>query len=330
MPARRPGRPPEGGPPTRFTRSDVFTDETVWVVSTDQEPGEVAAAYAQQQLMAALRRVDRNISAADVAKALGRSRTDRTVHDVWSGRRAIALRMLLSIALSYDIKPLGHYDENDQRSLLPEAHRSWLGTWEPGRGRPVFRSPLGPDGEPAWDMAVRFLSEWIDQENLTGSLRLVNDQVATHAAISALAKAGLPIDLVADRPVPSAPRHLHYETAPPVELAVVFIPDSPLVTQERLIEAIGNMHRLAQSASGRAAAILLSAPRTFRRLEALMPGCCDAQKGDSVLVPASTLNQIAPISPGAPVPELTLTTLAIEHAENEYVTLIYDLPKVGN
>lgn len=130
MPTRPRGRPPEAGPPLRFIRSGSFADDPSWVVSEHDDPGEVAAAYAQQQLVAAVRRkAGGNVTAADVARALGRQGEDRTVPEFWAGRRAITMRMWFALAIAYDLDPLAYAESDDRRTLLPAAHRSWLGLW---------------------------------------------------------------------------------------------------------------------------------------------------------------------------------------------------------
>ncbi|HEV8557907.1 MAG TPA: hypothetical protein VGR06_16120, partial [Actinophytocola sp.] len=219
----------------RFIRSGSFADDPSWVVSEHDDPGEVAAAYAQQQLVAAVRRkAGGNVTAADVARALGRQGEDRTVPEFWAGRRAITMRMWFALAIAYDLDPLAYAESDDRRTLLPAAHRSWLGLWRPGDGLPRFRAPFESADEPAWINAAQWLSEWLDEEDHAGLLRLADTRIAVHATARALAETGLPVDLVAD---PSeAGTHvrygLSYETEPRTDIAVHLIPDSPLINRD--------------------------------------------------------------------------------------------------
>jgi hypothetical protein len=226
MNASRRGRPPGDGPPIRYTEARAFTGEPRWLVDDGQNPGDVAAAFAQQQLIARIRtQRGLNLPAADVAAHLGKARGDRTVLDIWSGRRAITLPMLLSLALAFDVPPLAHCDPDDLGTLLPSEHRSWLGSWRPGDGNPVFRSPVRPGGEPAWPLAAQRLSEWISDEAGHGTLHLTTDQVATHAAAVALGAAGLPAELASLLTSAHGGPTLHYETEPEIDVHVTLICD---------------------------------------------------------------------------------------------------------
>lgn len=66
-----------------------------------------------------------------------------------------------------------------------------------------------------------------------------------------------------------------------------------------------------------------------QRLDVLLPGCRAARTGDTVLVPASTIHRFSSPAPGSIPLDLTLTTLAVDHSENDYTVLIYEANKNG-
>ncbi|MEV6827639.1 helix-turn-helix transcriptional regulator [Amycolatopsis sp. NPDC051102] len=322
----RRGRPPGEGPPIRYTEARTFTGEPRWLVDEEQHPGEVAAAFAQQQLIAGIRaQHGASLSAADVADHLGKTRGDRTVIDVWSGRRAITLPMLLSLALAFDVPPLAHCDPDDLRTLFPLAHRSWLGSWRPGNGSPVFHSPTQPGGEPAWPLASRQLAEWITDEAASGTLHLTTDQVATHAAATALKAAGLPVELASLLTGPLGRLSLRYETTPEIDIQVTLSHEENGPSRSGHLMLIRRMWELRRTAAERAISVLILAHRELARLAQLIPEVDTASAGDSLRVPPRTLRDAG--IPGASVNEFELTGLAREKTPVGYTVLIHDVAK---
>jgi hypothetical protein len=322
------GRPPVDGPPTRFTDKRTFTGAPRWLVHEDHDAGEVAAAFAQQQVIANIRkRRGLNVSAAEVADHLGRPRTDRTVIEFWSGRRAISLPMLLSLALAFDVNPLAHCDPDDLSTLLPEEHRSWLGSWRPGIGRPAFRSPIAPGGEPAWQRAARQLASWITNESESETLHLTTDAVATHAAAAALISAGLPAELASMVVGPHSRQTLRYEASPEIDLQVKLQHDDNGPSRMRQLGTIRQLWELRRAAAHRAVAILILGHRERARFEQLLPGFGETATGDTVRVPPSALKDAGIPSADASQSEFELVRAAYESTLNGYTTIIFELVK---
>ena len=321
----RPGRPPGSYTPQQFTAFKPFSGHSVWVPTEGDDPGEVAAAYAQQQLVAAIRRqAGKAISAADVAEKLGRHRRDRTTLNVWTGRSAISLPMFLDLALAFGVNPFSHLDERDLQSLLPEQYRAWLGGWEPGDGKPNFRPPE----EPGWQNSAMRLSAWLDEEEAAGSLWLVNEQVAKHETVRALDHAGLPPALIADQSTDDLV--LSYEIADLLDVVVLYLPDTPHISRQRLLDTVGLLTRLADRPESRLVALFLLAPRSAQRLDALIPGLRTPQQGESIRIPPATLDRAAAAQTGSLPPEFELTTLATARARNGYLASIYEIQKTGH
>ncbi|MGK3199923.1 hypothetical protein [Amycolatopsis sp. MEPSY49] len=326
MNASRRGRPPGDGPPTRYTEARAFTGEPRWLVDEGQNPGDVAAAFAQQQLIARIRAKRwPSLSAADVAAHLGKARGDRTVLDVWSGRRAITLPMLLSLAMAFDLPPLAHCDPDDLCTLLPPEHRSWLGSWRPGDGSPVFRSPAQPGGEPAWPLASQQLAEWITDETRVGTVHLTTDQVATHAAAVALGAAGLPAELASLLAGAHGRLTLRYETEPEIDVHVTLLHDENGPSRTRQLGLIKRLWQFRRSATERAVAILIVAHRELARLAQSIPEADAASQGDTLRVPARTLRNVG--IPDASLNEFELTQLARERTSTSYTVMICDITK---
>ncbi|MEU5258624.1 hypothetical protein [Amycolatopsis sp. NPDC021455] len=322
----RRGRPPGDGPPIRYTEGHTFTGEPRWFVDEGQNPGEVAAAFAQQQLVARIRaQCGTSLSAADVAAHLGKARGDRTVLAVWSGRRAITLPMLLSLALAFDLPPLAHCDPDDLRTLLPLEHRSWLGAWQPGNGSPVFRSPMRPGSEPAWPLASQRLAEWITDEAGSGMLHLTTDQVATHATATALKAAGLPAELASLLTRPLGRLSLHYETTPEIDVQVTLVHEENVPSRPRHLTLIRRLWEFRRTAAERAISVLIVAHRELFRLAQSIPEVDTASTGGSLRVPPRTLRDAG--VPGASLNEFELTELAREKTLTGHTVLIHDVAK---
>jgi hypothetical protein len=322
----RRGRPPGDGPPIRYTEAQTFTGEPRWLVDEGQHPGEVAAAFAQQQLIARIRaQHGANLSATDVAAHLGKARGDRTVLAVWSGRRAITLPMLLSLALAFDLPPLAHCDPDDLRTLLPLEHRSWLGTWQPGNGGPVFHSPTRPGGEPAWPLASQRLAEWITDEAGNGTLHLTTDQVAAHATATALKVAGLPAELASLLSGPLGRLSLHYETTPTIDVQVTLVHDENGPSRARHLGLIRRMWEFRRRAEERAVSVLILTHRELTRLAQSIPDIDTTSIGESLRVPPRTLRDAG--VPGASMNEFELTELAREKTLTGHTVLIHNVAK---
>lgn len=222
------------GGPARFVVEGNFRGAVSWRPQDTDEPAAVAAAFVQQQLVAAVRRsVRRDVSAAEVARAVGRQPDDRTVADVWAGRRAIALPMLLDIALVFGVSPLPTSDDpgTTLSLLFPPPYGGMLSGWVPGEGRPMFRRP-GVPSEPDWDqVAEHVAARWGDQVR-DGVSHLVRASVIAYAVVDGLAAAGVPPALASiiegDR--------VRYDTASPFEVLAVHLGDAgapPGVTSSR-------------------------------------------------------------------------------------------------
>lgn len=328
MTPSRIGRPPGGGPPTRFTANEKFTGTPRWLVRESDQAGEVAAAFAQQQLIAKIREQrGLGMSAADAAEQLGRARNDRTVLNVWSGRTAISLQMLLALALAFDVAPLAHRDQADMTTLLPDAHRSWLGSWRPGSGHPRFQNPIGPDGEPTWRRAAQRVARWIFEEAESGTLHLATDAVATHAASAALMAAGLPAELASLIPKPHGAVHLHYEATPEIDVRVALLHESAGPSHPRLLRTVRQVWDFWRTVAHQAIVILATAPREARRLEPLLPGYLDAVDGETVRVPSATLRTAGVPNADAALKEFEMIQVAGEVALNSYVVKVFQLTK---
>ncbi len=330
MSPSRIGRPPGSGPPTRFTEDEKFTGAARWLVRESDQAGEVAAAFAQQQLIANIRRQrGLGMSAADAAEQLGRARTDRTVLNVWAGRSAISLQMLLALALAFDVEPLAYCDRADMTTLLPDAHRSWLGSWRPGNGLPRFQDPVGPDGEPAWRRAAQRIATWIFKESEARTLHLATDAVATHVASGALMAAGLPAELATLVQGPHGSVHLHYETASEIDVRVALLHESDGPSRLRLLRTVRQLWDFRRSMVDRAVVILATAPKEARRLEPLLPGYLDAADGETIRVPPATLRTAGIPNVDASGQEFEMLQVADELALNSYVVKVYQLTKPG-
>jgi transcriptional regulator with XRE-family HTH domain len=328
MTPSRIGRPPSGGPPTRFTENETFTGTPRWLVRESDQAGEVAAAFAQQQLIANIRRQrGLGMSAADAAEQLGRARNDRTVLNVWSGRSAISLQMLLALALAFDVTPLEHCDQADITTLLPEPHRSWLGSWRPGSGSPSFQNPTGPEGEPVWRRAAQQVARWIFEEAKVQTLHLATDAVATHAASAALMAAGLPVELASLIPGPHGASHLRYEATHEIDVRVILLHENDGPSHPRLLRTVRQLWDFRRAADHRAVVILAAAPREARRLEPLLPGYLDAVDGEAVRIPPATLRAAGVPDEDASLKEFEMIQVADDVALNSYVVRIYQLTK---
>lgn len=199
---------------------------------------------------------------------------------------------------------------------------------KPRPGRPVFRAPYRPGGEPAWHLVAQRLRRWIDHEDAVGTLRLIDTRIAAHAVLGALADVGLSADLVPDPPT-GTEAELVYETEPPLRIAVHLVADTPPVTRQALVDLVAAHYHRARSGKGYSVAVLIATTGAITRLDVLVPGCATAAVGDSVRIPPATMDRFSAEPIGAVPADVALTLLATDRPASGYSVLIYALHKDG-